>query len=186
MIRTAMRYSSRTPIKDATIYSTGRRALSCPMRGKMPLELPVLADCPFCRYLGGSREAVFVSRGRTVSVLVNARQYERGALLVVPNRHCGTLIDASDEEFIAVQLEARRMARLLVANMGATGVNVFQNAGARAGQTVGHYHVHVVPRYPDSDPSKIFREADYGLASREQLQAIATRLNRRASVEFTA
>lgn len=61
----------------------------------MALELPVLADRPFSRHLDGSTGGVFVSRGRTVSVLVNARQYERGALLVIPNRHCGTLIDAS-------------------------------------------------------------------------------------------
>jgi diadenosine tetraphosphate (Ap4A) HIT family hydrolase len=120
---------------------------------------------------------VFVFRGQKASVLVNPRQYERGALLVIPNRHRETLIDASDEEFLAVQLEARRMAKLVVDQLGAAAVNVFQNAGVKAGQTVAHYHVHVVPRYPDSDPAKQFREADYDVVPREQLQAIASKLN---------
>lgn len=69
------------------------------------------------------------------------------------------------------------MARLLVQEFGATGVNVFQNAGTPAGQTVPHYHVHVVPRYPSSDPAKRFREADYDVTPIEQLRTVAETLN---------
>lgn len=143
------------------------------------LTLPLTLTCHFCNYLRGTEEAVFVSRGKTASVLVNPRQYERGALLVIPNQHASTLIDASDESFLAVQLEARRVARLLVERFGATGVNVFQNAGTPAGQTVPHYHVHVVPRYASSDPAKRFREADYDVTPMEQLRVVVAILNER-------
>ena len=44
---------------------------------------------------------------------------------------------------MAVYREARRLATLLVTKLGATGVNVFQNNGRQAGQTVPHYHVNV-------------------------------------------
>lgn len=142
-----------------------------------PLELPRSSPCPFCDYLCDTAEAVFVSRGDKVSVLLNPRQYERGALLVIPNQHWSTLLDVSAEEFLAVQLEARRMAGLLVHHLGATGVNVFQNAGVSAGQTVAHYHVHVVPRYPSSDPARRFREADYEITPKEQLEPLAETLN---------
>jgi diadenosine tetraphosphate (Ap4A) HIT family hydrolase len=118
-----------------------------------------------------------VSRGSRVSVLVNPRQYERGALLVIPNEHVTTLVDATDELFLAVQLEARRMARILIERLGASGLNVFQNAGIRAGQTVAHYHVHVVPRYAASEPSRRFREADYDVAPLKQLQELAAQLD---------
>jgi diadenosine tetraphosphate (Ap4A) HIT family hydrolase len=141
------------------------------------LTIPQSSSCAFCDYLSGTEDAVFVSRGRSASVLLNPRQYERGALLVIPNQHASTLIDAADEPFLAVQMEARRMARLLVGQLGATGVNVFQNAGIAAGQTVPHYHVHVVPRYPASDPAKRFREADYDVTPAEQLRAIGEILN---------
>jgi diadenosine tetraphosphate (Ap4A) HIT family hydrolase len=141
------------------------------------LVLPEESACPFCAYLSGESEAVFVSRGPKVSILLNPRQYERGALLVIPNAHVRSLADATDEQFLAVQLEARRMARLLIDHLGATGVNVFQNAGIHAGQTVAHYHVHVVPRYPASEPSKRFREADYAVTPMEQLQGLAAELN---------
>lgn len=141
------------------------------------LMIPEHSHCPFCDYLQGTKDAVFVSRGKSVSVLMNPRQYERGALLVIPNTHAETLIDTHEEPFLAVQIEARRMARLLVEQLGATGVNVFQNAGIAAGQTVPHYHVHVVPRYPSSDPAKRFREADYDVTPKEQLRSIAEILN---------
>ena len=143
----------------------------------MTLVLPEERSCPFCAYLSGESEAVFVSRGPTVSIMLNPRQYERGALLVMPNAHVHTLTDATDEQFLAVQFEARRMARMLVKHLGATGVNVFQNAGIHAGQTAAHYHVHVVPRYPASEPAKLFREADHVVTQMEQLRALAARLN---------
>jgi histidine triad (HIT) family protein len=141
------------------------------------LTLPDESPCPFCAYLGGESEAVFVSRGPKTSIMLNPRQYERGALLVIPNLHVRSLVDATNEQFLAVQFEARRMARLLIDHLGATGVNVFQNAGVHAGQTIAHYHVHVVPRYPTSEPAKRFREADYAMTPMEQLRDLAAELN---------
>lgn len=137
------------------------------------LTIPEASSCVFCDYLQGTEDAVFISRGKTVSVIMNPRQYERGALLVIPNQHSASLIDTHEEPFLAAQVEARRMARLLVEQLGATGVNVFQNAGVAAGQTVPHYHIHVVPRYPSSDPARRFREADYDMVPNEQLRPIA-------------
>jgi histidine triad (HIT) family protein len=150
------------------------------------LSLPDDSPCPFCARLSGESEAVFVSRGPKVSILLNPRQYERGALLVIPNAHVRSLVDATNEQFLAVQMEARRMARLLIDHLGATGVNVFQNAGVDAGQTVAHYHVHVVPRYPDSEPAKRFREADYAVTPREKLQAVAAELNAPKNAYFAS
>ena len=144
---------------------------------RVSLALSEVSPCPFCAYLSGESDAVFVSRGPKISILLNPRQYERGALVVIPNLHVRSLVDATDEQFLAVQLEARRMARLLIRLFGATGVNVFQNAGVHAGQTVAHYHVHVVPRYPTSEPAKRFREADYAVTPVEQLRALAAELN---------
>ena len=144
---------------------------------RVSLVLPEQSPCPFCAYLAGESEAVFVSRGPKVSIMLNPRQYERGALLVIPNLHVRSLVDTTNEQFLAVQFEARRMARLLIKHFGATGVNVFQNAGVHAGQTVAHYHVHVIPRYPASEPAKRFQEADYAVTSTEQLRVLAAELN---------
>lgn len=44
---------------------------------------------------------------------------------------------------------------------GATGLNLFTNAGVDAGQTVPHFHVHVVPRYPGTDPRRLFQQKNH-------------------------
>ena len=133
-------------------------------------------DCPFCAYLDGRVPCAFVTRERTVSAFLNRTQYERGALLVVPNAHVATVMEAPESLVADVQLEARRQATRLLERLGATGVNIFQNNGASAGQTVAHYHVHVVPRYPGSDPGQRFRERDFDHTPLEELEALADRL----------
>lgn len=148
----------------------------------MSIQLPDSGPCPFCEYLDGSAACVFVARGSEVSVMLNPRQYERGALLVIPNKHSASILSVDDAHFLAVQVEARRMARLLVDQLGATGVNVFQNAGIHAGQSIAHYHVHVVPRYPTSDPARRFREADYTITPQAGLEQLASLLQAEAGV----
>ena len=142
----------------------------------MPLELPREDPCPFCEYLAGRAPCAFVRRGANVSSLLNRAQYERGALLVVPNAHIGSLLDASEALVSEVYIEAQRLSRILVDRLGATGVNVFQNNGRSAGQTVAHFHVHVVPRYPSSDPARRFREADFERTGLEELRVLAEEL----------
>jgi histidine triad (HIT) family protein len=144
----------------------------------MPLELPRATPCPFCDYLAGTTPCAFVHRGATVSTFVNRAQYERGALLVVPNEHVGSLLDLSEPVLADIYCEAQRLAHLLADRLGATGVNVFQNNGIAAGQSVPHFHVHVVPRYATSDPGRRFREADFDVTPIEELQRLAAELSR--------
>ena len=134
------------------------------------------SDCPFCAYLDGRTPCAFVTRERTVSAFLNRTQYERGALLVVPNAHVATVMEAPEAVVADVHIEARRLAVRLIERLGATGVNIFQNNGASAGQTVTHYHVHVVPRYAGSDPARRFRERDFEHTPFEELEGLADRL----------
>lgn len=145
----------------------------------MPIVLPRAPECPFCEYLDGRVPCAFVERGPTVSAFMNRTQYERGALLVIPNVHISTVMEAPEALVAAVHVEARRLALRLVDVLGATGVNIFQNNGTSSGQTVAHYHVHVVPRYPGSDPARRFRERDFDHTPHAELEALADRLRAR-------
>ena len=114
---------------------------------------------------------------------VNIRQYEKGALLVVPTRHAATIVDLPLEFIARVHTEAATLARALVRGFGATGVNIFQNNGLDAGQHVPHFHVHVVPRYPGSDSTKIYEQANFEPVSTTEQQAVAEKV--RGALENT-
>jgi len=124
--------------------------------------------CPFCAYLLGTARCAFITRTDRVASFVNVRQYDRGALLVIPITHAATVRDLEPEHVAAVHVEAARVGRALFRACGCTGLNIFQNNGLDAGQHVPHFHVHVVPRYPGSDPRRIFQQADFEAESFEK------------------
>lgn len=139
-------------------------------------ETPVSTGCAFCDYLSDAEPCAFVTRGSSVSTFLNRTQYERGAALLVPNRHLETILDLDEGLMRDLYAEAQRLAHGMIAAFGAVGLNMFQNNGLRAGQTISHYHVHLVPRYSNSVPTRIFREEDYPHAPLEELRKRAAEL----------
>ena len=143
----------------------------------MSLELPISEPCLFCEYLDGRSACAFVERAPAVSAFLNPTQYETGALLIVPNAHVTSVLEAPEDLVADVHRAARVWACRVIHVLGATGINVFQNNGVTAGQTVAHYHVHVVPRYPGSDPARRFREAEFVRAPHADLMGLAAKLS---------
>lgn len=129
--------------------------------------------CVFCDYLAGTRPCAIIRRTGPVASFVNLRQYEKGALLVIPVQHAATVTDLDSIVVGAVHTEAALLGRALIRALGATGLNIFQNNGIDAGQHVAHFHVHVVPRYPGSDPTRVFLQADYEPVSMSEQTAVA-------------
>ena len=117
-----------------------------------------------------------MTRGPAVSTFMNRAQYEKGAVLLIPNRHVENIIDLDAELMLDLYQEAQRFAHAFIKAFGAVGLNVFQNNGVQAGQTIPHSHTHLVPRYASSDPSKIFREEDYPHTPIDDLHSLADQL----------
>ena len=107
---------------------------------------------------------------------MNRAQYEPGAVLLVPNRHLETILDLDAGSMTDLYLEAQRLAFGMIEAFGAVGLNMFQNSGIQVGQTVPYLHVHLVPRYPNSDSSRIFREEEYPHAAVDELEIRAAEL----------
>ena len=142
----------------------------------MPLRIATATTCGFCEYIAGTRECAFVRRGPLVSSLVNRTQYETGALLIIPNHHLSTVLDLPPETLAAVALESQLLSRALVEEFGATGLNIFQNNGIDANQHFPHYHMHVVPRFPGSDSTKIYLQTEFSPITIAEQHALAARL----------
>jgi histidine triad (HIT) family protein len=138
----------------------------------MTFDLPPYASCSFCDDLSGARECAIVAENEHALAELDERQYERGAMLVIPKKHRESVLDIERHEIEAVYSLVQDVARAATKVFGAHGMSVFQNNGAKAGQSEPHFHVHVVPRYRDSDPHKLFLQDDCEVMSMQEQRAI--------------
>jgi histidine triad (HIT) family protein len=139
----------------------------------MRFELPPYASCSFCDDLSGARECAIVAENEHALAELDERQYERGAMLVITKKHRESVLDIEPMEIEGIYSLVRDVARAATKALGAHGMNIFQNNGAKAGQSEPHFHVHVVPRYKDSDPHKVFLQHDCEVTSMEEQRVIA-------------
>jgi histidine triad (HIT) family protein len=142
----------------------------------MPIEIPHPERCAFCRYIEGQGEAAVVEDLADTLAFLNPRQYGIGAMLVIPKRHAPTVLDLDPIEAAAVMRHVHRLAQAVTRAFDPSGINIFQNNGISAGQTVAHYHVHVVPRYPGDPGDKVFHADEFERTSIEERLQIAARI----------
>jgi superfamily II DNA or RNA helicase/diadenosine tetraphosphate (Ap4A) HIT family hydrolase len=103
----------------------------------------MLPPCPFCQL---PADDLVWSDGLVVALL-DRYPVSPGHTLVLPRRHVATWFDASPEEQLAIWHAVDKVKRQLDEAHRPDGYNVGFNAGAAAGQTVMHLHVHVIPRF---------------------------------------
>ena len=106
-----------------------------------------MTSCIFCQIVAGEAEAFVVASGPAAVAFLDIHPLTRGHTLVVPTRHCDDLLDGGAAVLEEVAPVVEETARLLVGRLGADGLNVFHSTGEAAGQTVGHFHVHLLPRW---------------------------------------
>jgi histidine triad (HIT) family protein len=111
-------------------------------------------DCLFCKIVAGELPAQRIDEDERTIAFMDISPATRGHALVVPRRHAANLLEIEAEDLAAVTAAAQRLARNAVARLGADGVNLLNSCGARAWQTVFHFHMHVIPRY-EGDPLRL-------------------------------
>ena len=99
--------------------------------------------CPSC---SPDPDRVFY-RGETVFALWDAYPVNPGHALIIPNRHLGSWFEATEEEQAELLQVVSVVREEIEAFRSPDGYNIGINDGFSAGQTVGHLHLHVIPRY---------------------------------------
>lgn len=137
------------------------------------MAMPSDPGCIFCRILAGQAEASFVLRGAQVSAFLAIPQAGPGHILIVPNEHAANAYDLPPALAGPVMGAALRLARVVKRVLATDGVTLIQNSEPGAGQTVMHFHLHVIGRQAGRRID--FRNPE-GLLSRAALDALAARL----------
>lgn len=114
-----------------------------------------MADCIFCKIIAGEVPSSKVYEDDRVVAFLDISQVTPGHTLVVPKQHFRNLLEMDADS--ASQLFARvpDIARKVMKATGAKGMNILNNNEEIAGQTVFHTHVHLAPRYEETDGLQI-------------------------------
>jgi diadenosine tetraphosphate (Ap4A) HIT family hydrolase/carbonic anhydrase/acetyltransferase-like protein (isoleucine patch superfamily) len=103
--------------------------------------------CTFCNIQRKQAKQRIIYADEVVTAFLAKDAIAPGQTLVIPNRHVQTISDLEEKEVSAVFSLARSVSNLLLSRLQAGGVNIVCNSGACAGQTVDHFHVHIIPRH---------------------------------------
>lgn len=103
-------------------------------------------DCIFCQIAVGARDCHKVLETDEIVCFMDIFPASEGHTLVVPKQHCTSIFDIPEPALQTVAATVRRVAAALRAELAPDGMTITQANGAAAGQTVMHYHVHLIPR----------------------------------------
>ena len=106
-----------------------------------------MTDCVFCRIVAKQIPATVVHEDEHTFAFMDIGQVNPGHVLVAAKAHCENVYALDDAQAAAVFRTVARVARAVQAAFAPPGLSVYQANGKPAGQTVFHFHVHLVPRH---------------------------------------
>ena len=126
-------------------------------------------NCIFCKIANGEIPSKTLYEDRNFRVIQDLGPATKGHALILPREHAENLYDLPRESASEVMVLAQKMAATLVEKLRCDGLNLVQNNGEAAGQTVRHFHLHLIPRYVDDGQSINWKT---GSPTQEELENI--------------
>ena len=106
-----------------------------------------MTDCVFCKIVAKQIPATVVHEDEHTLAFMDIGQVNPGHVLVAAKAHAENLYALDDAQAAAVARTSVRVARAIRAAFAPPGLSVYQANGKPAGQTVFHYHLHLLPRH---------------------------------------
>lgn len=106
-------------------------------------------DCLFCKIANGEIPSKTIYEDERFRMILDLSPATKGHALILPKDHASNLYDLPEETASAVMVLAKKMAVKMNEKLGCDGLNLVQNNGEAAGQTIAHFHLHIIPRYVD-------------------------------------
>ncbi len=104
-------------------------------------------DCVFCKIVAGQIPSTRVFEDEHTLAFMDLGQVNPGHVLVAVKKHAANLFELDEAQAAAVARSSARIGRAIKVAFDPEGLSVYQANGKAAGQTVFHYHVHLLPRH---------------------------------------
>lgn len=108
-------------------------------------------NCIFCKIANGEIPAATLYEDEDFRVILDLGPASKGHALILPKEHFANLYEISDEAAAKALVLAKKMVSKLTKILKCDGFNIVQNNGICAGQTVFHFHIHLIPRYENDN-----------------------------------
>lgn len=126
-------------------------------------------NCIFCKIANGEIPAKTLYEDGQFRVILDLAPATKGHALILPKGHAANLCELSDAQASDALVLAKKMAAQMMGKLQCDGMNLVQNNGEAAGQTVMHFHIHLIPRYQNDGQSIHWRP---GTSTPEELEAV--------------
>ncbi len=108
-------------------------------------------DCIFCKIANGEIPSATVYEDSICRVILDVNPANKGHALVIPKEHYDDIFSMDADTASKIFTIATEVAKAQKAELNPDGLNIVQNNGEAAGQTVFHFHMHVIPRFIKDD-----------------------------------
>ena len=108
-------------------------------------------NCIFCKIAAGDIPSATIYEHEDFRVILDTEPASKGHALILPKEHYANLYEFPEELAAKALIVAKKVITKMTDIVECDGYHVLQNNGAVAGQTVFHYHMHLIPRYKEDD-----------------------------------
>ncbi len=112
-------------------------------------------NCIFCKLANGIIPTNAIYEDEEFKVILDASPATEGHALILPKEHYANIFEIPEDVLANVAKLSKKIISQEMDKLGCDGYNVVQNNGEAAGQTVFHYHMHLIPRYAQNNDKNI-------------------------------
>ncbi len=104
-------------------------------------------NCIFCKLANGEIPTRTLYEDDEFRIILDTGPLTKGHALILPKKHAENIFELDEETVKRAYQLAKQFGAKMIAALKADGMNILQNNGSAAGQSVFHFHIHLIPRY---------------------------------------
>ncbi|NLZ83175.1 MAG: HIT family protein [Clostridiales bacterium] len=128
-----------------------------------------MENCIFCKIIAGSIPSTTVYEDEDFKAIMDISPAAKGHVIILPKKHVANIYEMDDNIASKVLIVAKKVAIAIKGEFQCAGLNIVQNNGELAGQTVFHYHMHVIPRKQGDKVKFTWEQGSYQDGEAEQI-----------------
>lgn len=132
-------------------------------------------DCIFCKIANGEIPTNSIYEDEKFRVILDMGPATKGHALILPKEHYANLYELPEDWAAEAMVLAKRMAGSMTEKLGCDGFNLVQNNNSCAGQTVFHFHLHLIPRYENDGQEILWNPTSPSAEELKEIHQILTK-----------